>query len=348
MGSRGWATGGAPPGAPPTVDTTCFAPVPVLSIVSNETMQLSRRRKLCTAPHEMGLRSKKCKLTVALSSWEGSGNHFCRYLMEQSSRILTGSKFGDYSQWMLLGARLNKAEAPSGLNALDRQGRTVATKTHLGPDGDALGSGIRPGRAIVVVRDPRGAILANYNRIGSFLPTGYQNLKGRRKRAVKAKAALLSKKRSGSEGSSHHSLVDDWGKFSRERHFDAYLRSEAASWKRDVGAWLADRKWTPKLFVKYEDVKKDTRKWTLKMLAFAGVPEAAVDLARLDCVASRANATARQAKAGAAQDAGGGKRKGMVDASGKYNPYTPQRQRAVWQIAGSVMKKLGYGPFYTP
>ena len=57
---------------------------------------------------------------------------------------------------------------------------------------------------------------------------------------------------------------------------------------------------------------------------------------------------ARQAKAGAAQDAGGGKRKGMVDASGKYNPYTPQRQRAVWQIAGSVMKKLGYGPFYTP
>ena len=327
--------------------SSCFSPLPILTIVSNTTVELSRRSKLCTAPHEMGLRSTKCKKTVALSSWEGSGNHFARYLMEQSSRIMTGSKFGDYSQWMLLGAKLSKAHAPAGLNALDRNGRTVATKTHLGPDGDTLGKGIKPGPAIVIVRDPRGAILANYNRIGSFLPTGYQDLKGRRKRAVKAKAALMSKKRSGAEGSSHLSVVDDWGKFTRERHFDAYLRSEAASWRRDVGSWLADRRWSPTLFVKYEDLKKSTKATTLKMLNFAGIPTSNVDPERLACVASRSNATARKVSS-ASSGGGGGKSGSGGSGGGKYNPWTPQRQRAVWSIAGAVMKRLGYGQFYTP
>ena len=77
---------------------SCFAPDPVLRVVSNASVQLSRRQKLCTQPEEMGLRKRTsaCKMTVALSSFEGSGNHFARYLMEQSSRVLTGSKVSSY------------------------------------------------------------------------------------------------------------------------------------------------------------------------------------------------------------------------------------------------------------
>eukprot|EP00957_Ditylum_brightwellii_P083933 6379516-Ditylum_brightwellii.AAC.1 len=54
----------------------------------------------------------------------------------------------------------------------------------------------RPSALIYVVRDPRGAILANYNRMGSFLPKDFYKLSsGRKKRAAKRHAGARAAKR---------------------------------------------------------------------------------------------------------------------------------------------------------
>ena len=66
----------------------------------------------------------------------------------------------------------------------------------------------RPSLLLYIVRDPRGAMLANYNRMGSFLPPNFYQLASRRKRRqAKQRAGHLAARRQGADGSSHLSTV---------------------------------------------------------------------------------------------------------------------------------------------
>ena len=96
---------------------------------------------------------------TALVSFPGSGNTWTRYLLEQSTGILTGSKYCDRTL-----KRFFYAENVVSSNV-------IAVKTHLGPGGANLRQDANLGlqrdkydRAIVLVRNPRDAIISEANR----------------------------------------------------------------------------------------------------------------------------------------------------------------------------------------
>uniref|UniRef100_A0A1A9WJW3 Sulfotransferase domain-containing protein n=1 Tax=Glossina brevipalpis TaxID=37001 RepID=A0A1A9WJW3_9MUSC len=86
---------------------------------------------------------------TALASFPGSGNTWLRYLLQQSTGILTGSIYKDYG--------LLKTGFPAE-NVCNNS--VLLVKTHeWGPKAWALFS-----KAILLVRDPEKAILAEFNR----------------------------------------------------------------------------------------------------------------------------------------------------------------------------------------
>ena len=96
---------------------------------------------------------------TALVSFPGSGNTWSRYLLEQSTGILTGSKYCDSAL-----KKFFYAENVVSSNV-------IVVKTHLGPGGAKLRSDARSGlqqdkydKAIVLVRHPRDAIISEANR----------------------------------------------------------------------------------------------------------------------------------------------------------------------------------------
>ncbi|XP_063695532.1 WSCD family member AAEL009094 [Culicoides brevitarsis] len=106
---------------------------------------------------------------TALVSFPGSGNTWLRYLLQQSTGILTGSVYKDYG---LLKSGF-PAESISNSSVL-------VIKTHeWGPNAWAPFS-----KAILLVRDPKKAILAEFNRqsgghVGFASPDRYKRTKGR-------------------------------------------------------------------------------------------------------------------------------------------------------------------------
>ncbi|XP_072934614.1 WSCD family member AAEL009094 [Epargyreus clarus] len=95
-------------------------------------------------------RSPAARGAVALVSFPGSGNTWLRYLLQQLTGIVTGSIYMDY------GLRLHGFPAE---NVSD--GSVLVVKTHESPP-------IEPGRfkaAVLLIRNPRDAILADYNRL---------------------------------------------------------------------------------------------------------------------------------------------------------------------------------------
>uniref|UniRef100_A0A1B0C6F0 Uncharacterized protein n=1 Tax=Glossina palpalis gambiensis TaxID=67801 RepID=A0A1B0C6F0_9MUSC len=86
---------------------------------------------------------------TALASFPGSGNTWLRYLLQQSTGILTGSIYKDYG--------LLKTGFPAE-NVCNNS--VLLVKTHeWGPKAWALFS-----KALLLVRDPEKAILAEFNR----------------------------------------------------------------------------------------------------------------------------------------------------------------------------------------
>lgn len=106
---------------------------------------------------------------TALASFPGSGNTWLRYLLQQATGILTGSVYKDYG--------LLKTGFPAE-NV--RNNSVLLVKTHeFGPKAwDPFT------KAILLVRDPEKAILAEFNRqsgghIGFASPDRYKRTKGK-------------------------------------------------------------------------------------------------------------------------------------------------------------------------
>lgn len=107
--------------------------------------------------------------SIALASFPGSGNTWLRYLLQQSTGILTGSIYKDYG--------LLKSGFPAE-NVYNRS--VLVVKTHeWGP------KAMLPfNKAILLVRDPDKAILAEFNRqsgghVGFASPDRYKRTNGR-------------------------------------------------------------------------------------------------------------------------------------------------------------------------
>ncbi|XP_050353576.1 WSCD family member AGAP003962 [Nymphalis io] len=95
-------------------------------------------------------RSPPSPNVVALVSYPGSGNTWLRYLLQQVTGIVTGSVYMDY------GLRMHGFPAE---NVTD--GSVLVVKTHEAPpiEVDKFKS------AILLIRNPRDAILADFNRL---------------------------------------------------------------------------------------------------------------------------------------------------------------------------------------
>ncbi|GAB0093944.1 WSCD [Sergentomyia squamirostris] len=134
----------------PVITTTTKAPPPLQPV---DIVPSLRKR------HEV----------VALASFPGSGNTWLRYLLQQATGILTGSVYKDY------GLMKSGFPAENVKNA-----SVLVVKTH------ERGSKVwgHYDRAILLVRDPTRAILAEFNRqsgghVGFASPDRYKRTKGR-------------------------------------------------------------------------------------------------------------------------------------------------------------------------
>lgn len=106
---------------------------------------------------------------AALASFPGSGNTWLRYLLQQATGILTGSVYKDYG--------LLKSGFPAESIA---NSSVLIVKTH------EWGSHVwtKFGKAVLLVRDPAKAILAEFNRqsgghVGFASPDRYKRTKGK-------------------------------------------------------------------------------------------------------------------------------------------------------------------------
>mmetsp|Transcript_46903 Transcript_46903/g.119643 ORF Transcript_46903/g.119643 Transcript_46903/m.119643 type:complete len:399 (+) Transcript_46903:97-1293(+) len=318
------------------------AEAPVL-IVKDDDPELAemRNKALCMPLESYGLRPPDCRMVVGLASVEGSGNHFARHLLEQVTGIITGSKFGDAAHWKRLGVQLTRS-----MPKLDEQGQTLAIKTHLRPGhqshGSALGRGIRRrARVVYIVRDPRGAILANYQRLYAYLPMAYFTTSSNRvrremKRKAVSAAAGINAVRSSSvntrTANSHTSVVQDWDTPSRMAHFRSYIAHAIRGWVGNVRAWTTTTEWKPILVVRYEDMKHNTREVLMeKLLPFVGIDPATIPAERIECVLRNRNSTARVSGTTPAQ----------IWADSRLNSIVLRR-------AGKLMAQHGYGAQYDP
>ncbi|KPJ12437.1 WSCD family member AGAP003962 [Papilio machaon] len=97
-------------------------------------------------------RTPPLPFAIALASYPGSGNTWLRYLLQQVTGIVTGSVSLDYS--------LRKKGFPAE-NISD--GSVLVVKTHKYPPKNLN----KFESAVLLIRNPRDAILAEFNRINS-------------------------------------------------------------------------------------------------------------------------------------------------------------------------------------
>lgn len=119
--------------------------------------------------NEFNDKESATKSIVALASFPGSGNTWLRYLIQQATGLLTGSVYKDYG---LLKSGF-PAESISNSSVL-------IVKTHeYGSRGWE-----KFGKAVLLVRDPAKAILAEFNRqsgghVGFASPDRYKRTNGK-------------------------------------------------------------------------------------------------------------------------------------------------------------------------
>nr|XP_029735868.1 WSCD family member AAEL009094 [Aedes albopictus] len=132
-----------------------------------DTNKIATSDRIVNEGHQKS--SSKGRELTALVSFPGSGNTWLRYLLQQSTGILTGSVYKDYG--------LLKSGFPAENVA---NSSVLVVKTHeWGPQAWAP-----YGKAILLVRDPEKAILAEFNRqsgghVGFASPDRYRRTKGR-------------------------------------------------------------------------------------------------------------------------------------------------------------------------
>ncbi|KAH8244857.1 hypothetical protein KR032_001669 [Drosophila birchii] len=124
---------------------------------------------LAALPSDMSAALQSLPALTALASFPGSGNTWLRYLLQQATGILTGSIYKDYG--------LLKTGFPAE-NVCNSS--VLLVKTH-----EWGGKAWAPfSKAILLVRDPEKAIIAEFNRqsgghIGFASPDRYKRTKGK-------------------------------------------------------------------------------------------------------------------------------------------------------------------------
>lgn len=128
--------------------------------------EFNKSRGLATT-NDVDVKSKR--LPIALASFPGSGNTWLRYLLQQATGVLTGSVYKDFG--------LLKSGFPAESVA---NSSVLMVKTHEW--GENIWSGF--GRAVLLIRDPAKAILAEFNRqsgghVGFASPDRYKRTRGK-------------------------------------------------------------------------------------------------------------------------------------------------------------------------
>ncbi|XP_059608231.1 WSCD family member AAEL009094-like [Phlebotomus argentipes] len=169
---------------------------------------------------------------VALASFPGSGNTWLRYLLQQVTGILTGSVYSDYDLMMT-------SFPAEGVH----NSSVLVVKTH--EHGPLVWGQFR--RAVLLVRDPQGAILAEFNR---------QN--------------------AGHLGIASEDLF-------YEKSWEEFVRNKLISWTDFHLDWTRNFL-QPIEIVFYEDLVSDLRGSLVRILRFLQWP---VDDKNLDCAIKR-------------------------------------------------------------
>ena len=123
-----------------------FLTCPGISILQNRPARIPPSYQHCK---KMSFQSSGP--VVALGSFPGSGNSWVRQLLESSTGVYTGAVYCDKSY-------IEKGMIGEGVITEN----VIVIKTHAGPD--VAKQVIDHDKAIYIVRNPFGAILANYNR----------------------------------------------------------------------------------------------------------------------------------------------------------------------------------------
>ncbi|KAL4711902.1 hypothetical protein ACJJTC_006071 [Scirpophaga incertulas] len=181
---------------------------------------------------ELQWRSPPVADVVALVSHPGSGNTWLRYLLQQVTGIVTGSIYMDY------GLRVHGFPAE---NVTD--GSVLVVKTHEAPPADPK----KFKSGILLIRNPRDAILADFNRLHK-----------------------------GHVGTAPKSAFEQ--KFSdRKTGWVNYVASQLTTWEDLHRLWLTDFS-GPLLLVHYDHLVGDTRQTLASVLQFLNVTVSEADM----------------------------------------------------------------------
>ena len=218
----------------------------------------TRLNSLCYNPLIYRLRARKCREVVGLMSIEGHGNHAVRWALEQVTGIVTASIYGDAAHLEALGIGWHQRNVLQTASA----GRAIVVKTHKGKILNRLAPYHKVNthkRTIIIVREPLGAILANYKRIGHLF------------KKPCSRAVLIPHKE---DFRMHKTQLEDWDDQRRQQHFADYARCEAQKWVKGmrVKSKPAEKSSNPILVVRYEDLVSRTSEMLKILLTFLGVP----------------------------------------------------------------------------
>ncbi|KAJ0172941.1 hypothetical protein K1T71_011117 [Dendrolimus kikuchii] len=172
---------------------------------------------------ELRWRAPPAPHAVALVSYPGSGNTWLRYLLQQVTGLVTGSIYMDY------GLRVHGFPAE---NVTD--GSVLVVKTHEAPplEPDKFKS------AVLLIRNPRDAILADFNRLH--------------------KGHIGTAPKSAFKKKMHERRMSDWA---------TYVATQLTVWESLHRLWLTKFP-GPIYVVFYEVLVKDTKNTLLGVLDF--------------------------------------------------------------------------------
>ncbi|CAH2094052.1 unnamed protein product [Euphydryas editha] len=192
-------------------------------------------------------RSPPSPNVVALVSYPGSGNTWLRYLLQQVTGVVTGSVYMDY------GLRMHGFPAE---NVTD--GSVLVVKTHEAPplEVDKFKS------AILLIRNPRDAILADFNRLHK-----------------------------GHIGTAPKSAFKKINKY-KKTNWSTYVFNQLSTWESLHHLWL-NRFLGPVHIVFYEILVRDTRKTLQGILDFLNYTVSEGDM---DCTVANQEGIYRRKK----------------------------------------------------
>ncbi|XP_059052053.1 WSCD family member AAEL009094 [Achroia grisella] len=197
---------------------------------------------------ELKLRSPPSPDVVALISYPGSGNTWLRYLLQQVTGIVTGSIYMDY------GLRVHGFPAE---NITD--GSVLVVKTHEAPPLESN----KFKSAVVLMRNPRDCILADFNRLH----------KGHIGTAPKSAFRMISQE---------HKKID----------WTTYVKNQLKVWETLHQIWFTKFQ-GPIHIVFYEVLVSDTRNTLQGILNFLNFT---VSQADMDCAMNRKEGIYRRKK----------------------------------------------------